>query len=101
MTGFKLDADERALLDAYETSDLQSELTKERSDELAYFAQSSMAREHQLSINISKRDLELLQRRALKEGLSYQALIASVLHKYVSGSLEDVSSHNRYLGNQG
>ena len=31
-------------------------------------------------------DLEMLKRRAVEEGLPYQTLIASILHKYVSGS---------------
>ena len=36
--------------------------------------------------NISK-DLEAIQKRALEEGLPYQTLISSLLHKYVSGRL--------------
>jgi predicted DNA binding CopG/RHH family protein len=35
---------------------------------------------------LSAADLEMLKRRAVEEGLPYQSLIASVLHKYVSGS---------------
>jgi predicted DNA binding CopG/RHH family protein len=32
-------------------------------------------------------DLDMLKRRAAEEGLPYQTLISSVLHKYVSGRL--------------
>jgi predicted DNA binding CopG/RHH family protein len=35
---------------------------------------------------LSTADLEMLKRRAVEEGLPYQTLIASVLHKYVRGS---------------
>ncbi|KMQ76900.1 hypothetical protein [Marinobacter subterrani] len=37
--------------------------------------------------------LEALQRRALEEGLPYQSLVSSVLHKYVSGGLKDISAN--------
>jgi predicted DNA binding CopG/RHH family protein len=33
-----------------------------------------------------------LQKRAIVEGIPYQTLIASVLHKYVSGALVDKMS---------
>jgi len=36
------------------------------------------------------RDLEAIQKRALAEGLPYQTLIASLLHKYASGRLKEV-----------
>ena len=35
---------------------------------------------------------EALQRRALEEGLPYQSLVSSVLHKYVSGGLKDITA---------
>jgi predicted DNA binding CopG/RHH family protein len=40
-----------------------------------------------VNIRISAKDLEALQKRALEEGLPYQTLIASLLHKYVAGRL--------------
>ena len=40
-----------------------------------------------LNIRISSRDLKNLQARALEEGIPYQTLAASLLHKYVSGQL--------------
>jgi predicted DNA binding CopG/RHH family protein len=34
--------------------------------------------------------LEAIQKRALAEGLPYQTLISSLLHKYASGRLKEV-----------
>ena len=34
---------------------------------------------------MSSKDLKALQKRALREGIPYQTLVASVLHKYVAG----------------
>ena len=45
-----------------------------------------------VNIRISKKDLEALQTRALEEGIPYQTLMASILHKYVSGRLVHKSS---------
>jgi hypothetical protein len=43
-----------------------------------------------LNIRLSSRDLEAIQKRALAEGLPYQTLIASLLHKYATGRLKEV-----------
>jgi predicted DNA binding CopG/RHH family protein len=42
-----------------------------------------------INIRISQQDLENLRRSALQEGIPYQTLISSVLHKYLSGRLVD------------
>jgi predicted DNA binding CopG/RHH family protein len=34
--------------------------------------------------------LVAIQKRALEEGMSYQMLVSSILHKYISGSLRDI-----------
>jgi predicted DNA binding CopG/RHH family protein len=39
-----------------------------------------------ISISIPKRDLARLKTRAAEEGMPYQTLINSILHKYVSGN---------------
>jgi predicted DNA binding CopG/RHH family protein len=41
-------------------------------------------------IRLSSKDLEAIQKRALAEGLPYQTLIASLLHKYASGRLKEI-----------
>jgi ribonuclease BN (tRNA processing enzyme) len=40
-------------------------------------------------IDVSSKDLEAIQKRALAEGLPYQTLIASLLHKYAAGRLKE------------
>jgi predicted DNA binding CopG/RHH family protein len=65
-------------------------LTEERKADLAKTAKATCKKDKRINIRISARDLAALQRRALQEDLPYQTLVASVLHKYVSGSLQDV-----------
>jgi predicted DNA binding CopG/RHH family protein len=50
-------------------------------------ARATLAKDRRLNIRISSPVLEGLQARAAEEGLPYQTLIASVLHKFVTGRL--------------
>lgn len=62
-------------------------------DEIARYAASATAtltKDKRINIRLSSRDLEDVQTRAAEEGMPYQTLIASVLHKYVSGRLVEV-----------
>ena len=43
------------------------------------------------TVRISKRDVEVLKTKAMEEGIPYQTLVTSILHKYVTGKLTDVS----------
>jgi len=43
-----------------------------------------------VNIRLSSKDLEAIPKRALAEGLPYQTLISSLLHKYASGRLKEV-----------
>lgn len=51
------------------------------------YARATFKKDRRINIRISSKDLEALQKRAVIEGIPYQTLIASVLHKYVSGRL--------------
>jgi len=62
-------------------------------DEIARYAASAAAtliKDKRINIRLSSRDLEDVQTRAAEEGMPYQTLIASVLHKYVSGRLIEI-----------
>jgi len=56
------------------------------------YAQATFRKDKRVNIRISEKDLVKLQRRALKEGLPYQTLISSILHKFITGQLEEKSS---------
>jgi predicted DNA binding CopG/RHH family protein len=54
---------------------------------LSAAAEATLLKNKRVNIRISSRDLEGLQSRAAEEGVPYQTLMASVLHKFVSGRL--------------
>jgi predicted DNA binding CopG/RHH family protein len=90
----KLDAFEQEILAAYENGELKS--TSPSKAKLAKFkaaASATFLKERRVNIRLSTPDLMDIQARALEEGLPYQTLIASVLHKFVSGRLVESPSN--------
>ncbi len=87
----KLDAEEVKLHQDFERGELESiENFKEAKQELEEAAHSFLRKDRRINIRISSRDLEALQKRASKEGMPYQTLISSTLHKFVTGKLKSV-----------
>lgn len=85
--------EERQILEDFEAGDFRSVVTPERKAELAAVARATAKKDRRINIRISSRDLASLQRRALEEGVPYQTLVSSILHKYVSGSLYDLTAN--------
>lgn len=54
-------------------------------------ASASLVKDKRVNIRISSRDLEDIQAKAAEEAIPYQTLMASVLHKYVTGRLVEQS----------
>jgi predicted DNA binding CopG/RHH family protein len=50
-------------------------------------AAETALKDHRINVRISKRDVEALKTRALEEGIPYQTLVTSILHKYVTGKM--------------
>lgn len=93
MKEHKLDAEEDALLAAFDAGEFQSVLTTARRDVIKKTAMMAAKKDKRINIRISSRDLAVLQRRALTEGMPYQTLVSSILHKYASGTLYDVTAN--------
>lgn len=85
----ELDSYEGEVLAAYERGELPSVATKEELGRIRDAARATSIKDRRINIRLSSGDLGDLQARALQEGMPYQTLIASILHKYVSGRLVD------------
>lgn len=48
-------------------------------------AHNHLVKKDRINIRLAKSDILLLKQRAAREGMPYQTLIASVLHKYATG----------------
>lgn len=89
MSDPKLDREENEILKSFEAGEFKSVLTDERKNFLKTVAGETFKKDRRINIRISRRDLEAIQRRALEEGIPYQTLVSSILHKYVSGGLHE------------
>ena len=81
------------MLAAFERGELKSALTAARKKLIRNAAEQTVKKDKRINIRISGRDLDAIQRRALEEGIPYQTLVSSVLHKYVSGGLQDITAN--------
>lgn len=81
-----LDEYESEILEAFESGKLKP--LKSQSD-YQTIARDTMRKNRKINIRISENDLSALQRRAARDGIPYQTLIGSVLHKFASGFLKE------------
>ncbi len=85
----KLSKEEKEMLESYENDEWVSVSSPSDIAKYKAAAKNTFKKDKRVNIRISKMDLELLQEKALIEGLPYQTLMSSVLHKYVTGRLKD------------
>lgn len=84
----RLDSEEQGILDSFDRGEwqpvpgVQSEMKRYQE-----YAKATRKQDKYVNIQILERDLIVLQKRALDEGVPYQELISSILHKYISGLL--------------
>jgi len=84
----KIDAFEKETIAAYESGVLRSTMpSKSELKALREAARATSIKDRRVNIRLSSPDLRDLRARALEEGVPYQTLIASVLHKFVAGRL--------------
>jgi predicted DNA binding CopG/RHH family protein len=90
MSNLKLQQDELELLASYENEEWKSvKKIKEQKETYRAYARATFRKDKRVNIRISEKDLLDLQKRAVRQGIPYQTLISSVLHKYISGALTE------------
>ena len=85
----KIDPYEHEVLTALEKGQLKSVATKAELAKFKAAARATAIKDRRVNIHLSSGDLSDIQVKALEEGVPYQTLIASVLHKYVTGRLTE------------
>lgn len=84
----RLDRYEKRVLSAYERGELKSVVTSEASlRRYREYARATLTKNRRVNIRMSTVDLADIQARATEEGMPYQTLMASVLHKFATGRL--------------
>ena len=90
MSNLKLQQDELELLASYEAEEWKSaKKVREQKEQYRAYARATLRKDKRVNIRISEKDLLALQKRAVRQGIPYQTLISSVLHKYVNGEFTE------------
>ena len=85
-----LDYEEKELLKSYEKGEwktvphLKEEMLKAKKA-----AENYLRKNTRVNIRISSSDLKSIKQKAVFEGLPYQTLLASIIHKYAVGRLHE------------
>lgn len=98
MSKIKLNKQEKEILDSFErgewesTPNLKKEIKKHRE-----YSLKTLKKDKRVNIRMSSKVLEELKAIAIENGIPYQTLMSSILHRYVSGRLIDKSRPNNSL----
>jgi predicted DNA binding CopG/RHH family protein len=89
MRKYKLPSDEQRILDDFYNDTLISSVTSAEDKTIASIAAYNFAKKaERINIRLKHQDLNHIKRIAAEEGMPYQTLISSVLHKYAAGYLK-------------
>jgi|SRR5665648_796408 len=81
---------EKDILEDFEKDEFESVANLDEEMQLAKHAASNfMKRDNRINVRVSGADLNMIRRIAVQEGLPYQTLLASVIHKFAAGRLVD------------
>ena len=84
----RLDQYEKRILSDYEVGELKSVVTSDASlRRYRDYVSATLTKNQRVNIRLSTLDLADIQARAAEEGIPYQTLMTSVLHKFVTGRL--------------
>jgi len=80
-----LDKEEKELIESYNKGEWK--LIKGNKSVYVKAAKESMAKNKRINIRLTTKDYYDIQVKAAEEGLPYQTLISSLIHKYNKGQL--------------
>ncbi len=83
-----LDVEEKDILESYERGEWRPiKNPKAEIKKLREYAKNTLQKDKRINIRMSSKDLDQVQVIAAQEGIPYQTLISSIIHKYVAGYL--------------
>ena len=89
----KLDKEEKTILESFEKEEWKS--TPDLKAKQKYYsaiAKNTHLKNKRINIRLSEKILNDLKAKSLEEGIPYQTLISSILHKFTSGKLVEKSN---------
>jgi predicted DNA binding CopG/RHH family protein len=83
-----LDEEEKKITESFDHGEWKTvKNPKVEIKKLKAYSRNTLLKDKRINIRMSSKDLDQVQVIAVQEGVPYQTLISSVIHKYVSGYL--------------
>ena len=82
-----IDKEEKELMESYNNDEWIS-VTKSKKAEIEKAANNSTKKSKRINIRLTEKDYNDIQIKAMEEGIPYQTLISSIIHKYNKGDLK-------------
>lgn len=84
-----LDEEEKELVESFEKGEWKS-IDKKEQKKYIKAAKESLAKNKRINISLTTKDFHDIQIKAIEEGIPYQTLISSLIHKFNKGELKSV-----------
>lgn len=85
-----LDKEEKDIIESFNKNEWKSTKNKKKK-EYAEAAKQSLAKNKRINIRLTEQDFYAIQTKAIEEGIPYQTLISSIIHKYNNGKVKFIS----------
>jgi predicted DNA binding CopG/RHH family protein len=83
---YNLDIEEQEILDSFNRGEWISK--GENLNKYKKSAKQTLTKMHSVNFHMSEKDFRTIQMKAIEEGMSYQTLLSSIVHKYLTGQLK-------------
>jgi len=83
-----IDQEEKELMESIERDEWHpvKNIVQEKKKALAA-ARNTLRKDKRINLRLTQKDYHQMQIKAIEEGIPYQTLISSIVHKYLNGSL--------------
>lgn len=85
-----LDKEEKDIIESFNNNEWRSTKNKGKA-EYVEAAKQSLAKSKRINIRLTAQDFYAIQTKAIEEGIPYQTLISSLIHKYNNGKIKFIS----------
>ena len=83
-----IDKEEKEIMESIENEEWQSvKNINQEKNKAIMAAQNTLKKDKRINLRLTQKDYQQIQIKAIEEGIPYQTLIASIVHKYLNGSL--------------
>ena len=83
-----LDQEEEDLMKSFEDNEWKTVKDLEQEKRVAIAAaRNTLKKDKRINLRLTQKDYQQIQIKAIEEGIPYQTLISSLVHKYLNGSL--------------